>query len=199
MNAHKHIAIALAALLVFAGGAAALPGNAPDNPGTNTADGHAPDDPGADTADDANESVMDGNARVADDPRDENASEKPPTEMPGPVPDHVSEIHQLIREELAGTLGNDSLGDAISGLVGGGEDAGTASQPDSADEQAGNGDGNGPARSEDVRSAAGSVGVAASLPQQAADHVAAIHDAITTVLDGNVDDSIGAQVGGAAR
>ncbi|MDZ7701132.1 MAG: hypothetical protein U5J98_03175 [Halobacteriales archaeon] len=122
MNAHNLIAIALAALLVFAGGAAALPGNAPDGAGADAADDHQPDDP-ASAADDRDADETETNETDSDDARDENASEGPPTDLPEPVPDHVSTIHQLIRDKLNGGLGNTTLGEAISGVVGGGDEA----------------------------------------------------------------------------
>lgn len=77
--------IAVLALLVSAGAAAAAPGN-----------GNAPDDAGPDQA-------------------------GPPTDMPGPVPDFVEEIHRTIGEFLDGSV--DSLGSAVSDLTPGGEES----------------------------------------------------------------------------
>lgn len=56
----------------------------------------------------------------------EAASQGPPSELPGAVPDFVSEIHSSINEFLGG--GIESLGDAISGVAssGGASDAGAA-------------------------------------------------------------------------
>lgn len=118
MNVSKLIVIALAALLVTAGAAVAAPGQSPDNPGADAADEHRPDEAGADAA--ANAS---NNATDVDVERDENASDAPPVEMPEPVPDHASEIHQLIRDYLNGDLGNTTLGETVSVVAGGGDDA----------------------------------------------------------------------------
>ena len=85
----KTAAIGVAVLLVTAGVAAATPGNAPDMSN-------------ADESDDN----YDGDAEQPDDARDDNESaedEQNETEDAGPlagvpeqVPDHVTEIHQLI-------------------------------------------------------------------------------------------------------
>lgn len=75
--------ILLAVVLLTTSGAAALPGNAPDDAG----------------------GVEDGSAG-------------PPGDLPGPVPDFVSTIHNLITQFIDGTL-DGSLGSAISdSLVG---------------------------------------------------------------------------------
>lgn len=185
MNAHKLIAITLAALLVFAGGAAALPGQAPD-----AADEHQPDDPGADASDDADENATDSddNATVADDARDENPSDGPPTEMPDVAPDHVTQIHDLIRDKLDGTLTGQELGEALGGLMGDGAESN--SQDDTASEQSESD------ASEDAQADAGPTG---DLPEQAADRVSGIHDAILSFLNGDDDGHPGDVVSSAAR
>lgn len=189
MNASKLIAIALTALLITAGAAAAAPGQAPDDAGADAADVHQPDDPGADAAENASDNETD-----ADVERDENASDAPPTEMPEQVPDHVTQIHELIRDKLSGDLGNTSLGEAISGVVGSGDDAQANSQADSADEQSENAN----EASENGQSDTANAGVTGDLPEQAADHVSAIHDAITSFLDGDGDSNPGDEVSGIA-
>ena len=205
MNVHKLIAVALVALLITAGAAAATPGASPTNDGTQTADEHQPDEAGDDAADadetdaDENETdVEDAAAAEAEDDeseeRDENASEAPPTDMPEPVPDHVSTIHELIRDKLNGDLGNTTLGEAISDVVG--SDGNEAeSRSDSAGEPSENAD---EAGENDRAENAGSH-VAGDLPQQAADHVSAIHDAITAFLNGdgdNPDDEVSSAASG---
>ncbi|NIS29777.1 MAG: hypothetical protein GWN07_06200, partial [Actinobacteria bacterium] len=189
MNVHKLIAVAMAALLVTAGAAAAAPGDSPTNDGTETAEEHQPTETGDDATDaddddasDADANATDGDAQAADAP-DENASEAPPTELPEPVPDQVSEIHQLIRDKLNGDLGNTTLGEAISGVVGGDDEA--DSQADAAGEESENAD-EGSTQAQG-QSSAENTGVAGDLPQQAADQVGAIHDAIMSFLDGNGD------------
>lgn len=54
------------------------------------------------------------------------ASQGPPDELPGAVPDFVGEIHSSINEFLGG--GIESLGDAVSGVAssGGANDAAAA-------------------------------------------------------------------------
>lgn len=92
------IPIALVALLVTAGAAAAMPGNAPDHAGANDheqASDHAPDD----TADDGDA----GNAHA----------QGPPEDLPEQVPDFVRQIHDAIRQFLSGGL-DGILGDAVS-------------------------------------------------------------------------------------
>ncbi|MFB6251332.1 MAG: hypothetical protein ABEI27_06555 [Halobellus sp.] len=91
------LAAALAALIVVTGAAAATPGS------TGAAD--------SGTAAQADTGAADG----AD-------SAGPPDDLPGPVPDFVSEIHGLIQQFVDGTL--DSLGPSVSDA--GGEDAGTS-------------------------------------------------------------------------
>lgn len=226
MNAHKLIAVVMAVLLLTAGAAAATPGESPTNDGTETADEHQPTETGDDATDeDENATDADENATDADvaaddnetdadvaadaeddesDERDENASEGPPTDMPEQVPDHVTAIHQLIRDKLNGDLGNTTLGEAISGVVGGNGDAAdeqsenadeqSESASDNADEQSDNAD----EASENGQSENANASVVGDLPEQAADQVSAIHDAITSFLNGDGDGNPGDEVSGTA-
>ena len=58
----------------------------------------------------------------------DNASESdqpgPPDELPGPVPDFVGDILDLIDQKLSGALSGEELGSALSDLLGG--DGGSA-------------------------------------------------------------------------
>lgn len=116
MKIHRIGAIAIVVLLIVAGAAAAAPGNAPDDIRDGTvppladddADERAQNDTDAkETADDARENGMDE--------RDERV-QGPPTSLPEQVPDHVSRIHDLIRQFIDGSL-DGNLGDAISGVT----------------------------------------------------------------------------------
>lgn len=66
---------------------------------------------------------------VAAQPEDagENGDAGPPDDLPEQVPDFVSDIHGAISDFIGGSI--DSLGDVVSGLTPGGDDA-----PDPADE-----------------------------------------------------------------
>lgn len=127
MTPRKLIAIALIALVATAGLAVAAP---PDHAAAGNAPADAPDD---DHADDNATDDADDNADEGDENADEHAAAAsnaqadrgPPADMPGPVPDHVGEIHDLIRGFLDGSV--DNLGKEISAIVGGnGEDGGSA-------------------------------------------------------------------------
>lgn len=101
-------AVALAALLVSAGAAAAMPGNAPD---------HAADEQASDHTDDgaANETATDSDERAGP-PADAAADADrrgPPADLPGPVPDHVATIHDLFRSFLGGDMSGSELGSAV--------------------------------------------------------------------------------------
>lgn len=126
--------VMLAVVLVTTSVAAALPGNAPadqraeqmtnDTQAESTEDTDAQaDDNGTDAADGA-ETDEDGaeydgaNATDGDGMADQRRG--PPTDLPGPVPDFVSEIHDLIRGKLDGTVSN--LGERIGDVTPGGED-----------------------------------------------------------------------------
>jgi hypothetical protein len=116
MNLTQIAGVTLAVLLVATGAAAALPGNAPVD---------APVEQ-ADTSTDAQEE--------ADDDADTNETEEaadedrqgPPSEMPSQAPSFVSDIHDLIRGKLDGSISN--LGEQISSLTPGGD----AGQPGNA-------------------------------------------------------------------
>jgi hypothetical protein len=97
MNRTKPVAIALAVLVVATG--AAMPGStvAADSGGSEDASGPA----GGDAAGQAG----------------------PPSDLPGPVPNFVSEIHSLLSQFIDGTV--DDLGSAVSDVAGG--DTGTES------------------------------------------------------------------------
>lgn len=114
MTRTKIVAALVAVLVIGAGAAAAVPGNAP-------AGDHAPDsDQRADdthSSDDAENASEERRGPPADGP----AADGPPT-GDLPVPDHVSEIHSTIDSFLADDLSG-TLGDAISDVVGGEDDA----------------------------------------------------------------------------
>ncbi|MEF8783899.1 MAG: hypothetical protein V5A39_08975 [Haloarculaceae archaeon] len=106
MNLTQIAGVTLAVLLVATGAAAALPGNAPVD---------APVEQ-ADNSTDTNETEED-----ADEDR-----QGPPSEMPSQAPSFVSDIHDLIRGKLDGSISN--LGEQISSLTPGGD----AGQPGNA-------------------------------------------------------------------
>ena len=120
MKSTTLLAAGLAALVVFGGTAVALPGNAPVDANANNAAETAPergpnDDRRAGGAPDA---AANGSDRSNADAAGERG---PPDDLPSQVPDHVSEIHDLIRQHLSGDL-TGSLGDAISEVTPGGDD-----------------------------------------------------------------------------
>ena len=133
------VAVGLAALLLVAGTAAAIPNQAADQAqtqsdskddhGTNAAQDES--DAGADTAnatpanttddespaDHAGDRARDRNRTQESQPASEaGKAEGPPVDMPAQVPDHVTRIHETIRSFLAGDV-DGSLGDAISDIV----------------------------------------------------------------------------------
>lgn len=115
MRLETLLAVGLAVLLVGAGAAAAAPpsDHASDRAADATAD--EPDDDRANDdhhADAANRSANATNASAS-----EQSRRGPPVEMPAPVPDHVSRIHELVGQFLEGSI--DDLGAAVSDLVGG--------------------------------------------------------------------------------
>jgi hypothetical protein len=121
--------VILAVLVVATGAAAALPGNAPVDAPVEQADDDV----------DANETEEDAD-EVRDEAADEDESSEeaadedrqgPPSEMSSQAPSFVSEVHDLIRGKLDGSISN--LGEQISSLTPGGD----AGQPGNA--------GNGPA------------------------------------------------------
>lgn len=140
MKLTKVVAIGLAALLLTAGAAAAMPGNAPVDAGANDSEqapNHVDQTEDSDEATDesanateiddapANESVAnasdetDGvdNAERAPpaEQRSENA-QGPPTDMPEQVPDFVTDVHDLINQHLFGDL-DGNLGEQISDVT----------------------------------------------------------------------------------
>ncbi|RMB24221.1 hypothetical protein [Haloplanus aerogenes] len=125
----KLVAVVFVALLVTAGTVAAAPGNAPVDVGADDqyddhaeqADENADDDAenaedGADNRDDAADAGADNAADEADAGASnaENADRRgPPADLPAQVPDHVAQIHDLIRSFL-GSDGDGSLGESVS-------------------------------------------------------------------------------------
>lgn len=119
--------IAIATILVTAGAAVAAPGNAPDLPDNahNINDAERDDDssenPTAEEETNENATVRENSDR--DNGAEESVTDRgadnaqgPPTDLPAQVPEHVSQIHDLIRQFLNDDLG-ESLGNAISDVV----------------------------------------------------------------------------------
>jgi len=138
MNRLTLAAVGLAVLVLGTGAVVAQPADAPvevphpDPP----VEGPTTDDPANHT--DMNESTH-ANTTAADaseheangsDTADTADGEGPPVQMPDPVPDKVSKIHELVRSFIEGDL-DGSLGDAIGDLVG--SPAGDQSASQSAD------------------------------------------------------------------
>lgn len=223
MNA-KIIPVALALVLVTAGAAAAMPGNAPttSNASESNLNSTNPAEPAADAPNDGqaekvSERVMNGS----------DAAERvgPRIDLPEKVPDHVSEIHATINDYLEGAL-NGSLGDAISAItpsedsnesVDDAEDS-NESENDTAVESnetqspdgESNADSQSPtvdendvtaadsAESEDSENSSASNdqrGPAATLPAQVPDQVSTVHDTIRGFLD-DVNTNLGNAVSG---
>jgi len=137
MTRTKLVAVAFAALVVTVGTVAAAPGNAPVDVGADdqyddqaaagddadadneSADGGPPADVPPSDAEDAdadNESADDGPPADVppSDAEDAGPADRgPPADLPAQVPDHVSEIHDLIGSFLNGDL-DGSPGDAVS-------------------------------------------------------------------------------------
>lgn len=128
----KTIAVAaLAVLVVGAGAVMAVPGSAADQAQTHANDHSSggsddPDEATQGTDDHENRSEHADNASeqpaVAQDAPDRRG---PPTDMPSQVPGHVLEIHETINSWLSGDL-DGSLGDALSDLLGGTDNADAA-------------------------------------------------------------------------
>jgi hypothetical protein len=133
MKLHTVAAITLVALVAMAGVALAAPGNAPADPGADdsahgNSDDAREDDPTENEA--ANDVSRSENASAAEDrgvERSENESaadgnvsaanaQGPGEDLPEQIPDHVSQIHDLIRQHLGSTF-DGSLGDLISGVA----------------------------------------------------------------------------------
>jgi hypothetical protein len=108
MNPETFAAALLALAVVATGAAAAAPGNAPVDAPT---DDHAEqsDDRGADP----NETAADERADAAGQAARDEGQRGPRADLPEPVPDFVSEIHDLIRQHVSGSL-DGVLGDQVS-------------------------------------------------------------------------------------
>lgn len=132
MRANQLITIAVAAMLLI-GGAAALGAASPaDQAHDNSSDAY--DDYPADEADAAGDGERDDRGANASEDRAGNADGVGPSDgLPEQVPSHVSEIHETIESFLTGEV--DRLGEALHGLLGGGEAADGASH-DAADDAA---------------------------------------------------------------
>ncbi|WP_435184542.1 hypothetical protein [Halobellus sp. EA9] len=98
------LAAALAVLVAATGAAVAAPGSTAQS-----------DVGSADAAGDAPAQAQSGAEGAGD--------AGPPDELPGPVPDFVSEIHGLIQQFIDGTL--DSLGPSVSEAAGNGDGSST--------------------------------------------------------------------------
>jgi hypothetical protein len=133
----KTVAALLAVLVVATGAAAAMPGNAPADAGaqaddqTDAANQH---DAAAGTNANANATAATGPA--ADDRA--AAQRGPPVDMPDPVPDFVSDIHQTIQNYLNGSI--DDLGAALGDVTPGGESTDTTGDDDAVDDAHDEGD-----------------------------------------------------------
>ncbi len=109
------IAVALAALLMITGFAAAAPGNAPVSVDTDAdSTDEQPANERAQSADERDDRSENG--ATADNGVDDRNGQGPNVDLPDQVPDHVSEIHDRISSFLSGTL-DGSLGDAISDVT----------------------------------------------------------------------------------
>jgi len=134
----KLVTVALAVLLVTVGTVAAAPGNAPVDVGADDqyddhaeqAEENADDEHDADenATDDADENATDDGPANAAENRDDAAADGvanadgqgPPADMPAQVPDHVSQIHDLIQSFLGGDH-DGSLGGSVSDATPDGE------------------------------------------------------------------------------
>lgn len=115
----KTLGVLLALLVVATGAAAAMPGNAPtdapDRADNQTADAEA-EAAQAESNETADERAPADREREAGGPPEEVAGERgPPTDMPGAVPDFVSEIHATVQDHLGGAV--EDLGAAVSGIT----------------------------------------------------------------------------------
>lgn len=129
MKFHTTIALIVAALTLSAGAAAAMPGNASTDAASA---GNGAADAEESAAQDAETSESDANKAEANETDGENAANAseargPPADMPAQVPDHVSQIHDLIGQFLAGDL-TGSLGEAVSDVAGNDSEATNNSQ-----------------------------------------------------------------------
>jgi len=118
MKLQTIVAIGLAALMLTTGAAVAVPGAAPTDAAGSTngaAGAHSEATHGADTA--AADRAVDRPENASETPHGASAAswDGPRAGLPDQVPDRVAQIHSLIRQSLAGTLG-EPLGQAIDGL-----------------------------------------------------------------------------------
>jgi len=122
MTLTKIVAIALAVLTVTAGAAAAMPGNAPEHARTNDnaeqTDEHS--QAGDPASGNESEDAVHGDGMAEQQRTTNQERQGPPVDLPSPVPDHVRQIHDLIRQVLNDEL-DGSLGKAISDMMGGGQ------------------------------------------------------------------------------
>ncbi|MFC7020114.1 MULTISPECIES: hypothetical protein [Haloarcula] len=136
---------ALLAVFLVTGSAAALPAAA----GAQASDNAAANENATTAQADANVDETAVDAAEADDTEEADADRRgppadvgaagqrgPPTSMPAPVPDFVSDVHETINDHVAGTLEGD-LGRHISDLTpGDGSDDEDATAQDAASETA---------------------------------------------------------------
>jgi hypothetical protein len=137
MKLSKLAAIAVAVLLLTSGLAVAGAGNAPDHAGEEDAKNEQPDhadeqranDSDDDRSDARDENATDGQERPPDDPGNESAAGDadergggPAVDLSAHVPDHVQQIHETIRQFLAGEL--DILGEHLSAVASDGAEEG---------------------------------------------------------------------------
>lgn len=130
MKLTKTAGVLLAVLLVATAGVAAMPGNAPADSQAGQADDNYDD--GANASNAPADAGPEMNDSETDEANAENADDRrgPPTDMPAQVPDHVSQIHDLVNQYLDGDI--DNLGEHISDLMGG-EDAADEESEDAED------------------------------------------------------------------
>jgi hypothetical protein len=141
MKLTKIASVLVAVLLVASAGAAAMPGNAPADSRAGRADDHGDNADDAANASDERTPERNGSAAAADEHRLDHAGAAaaddkrgPPTDMPAQVPDFVTEIHELINQNLDGSL--QGLGEALSAATPGEDaDAGDEQDEDSDDSQ----------------------------------------------------------------
>lgn len=136
MHATKLAVIAITALIVTAGAAVAMPGNAPEHAAADenerasdqvsddaadtrsTSDSAADENASAEDASDDRSSGPDARAAAQSDyPPESAAASGPPADLPEQVPDHVTTIHELIVDFLNGDL-DGNLGSSVSAAAG---------------------------------------------------------------------------------
>lgn len=121
MKITKALTIALAVVVLIGGMAAVGAASPADEADENARDAYGENAPG---------DVGDGDS--VNEQLNESADSVGPADgLPSQVPDHVSQIHETIESYLDGSI--DNLGDALSSLVGGNDDANAGSASPSAD------------------------------------------------------------------